>query len=153
MPCPAMKSLLLICLLLGPSTLLAIPSSSFSSLPPLSSLISLLLFSSSSSLSYFSYSGGQPGTSPRFVHFTRQLYINNLRFQPLYGSLQVNVHFIWPLLCLFFPLKTLYLRWWRAGCTSCIPLSSPPLPPPPRPPSPLCWQSTQGVDSFFLLQK
>ena len=84
-----MKSLLLICLLLGPSVLLAIPSPS-SSLTP--TLISLLLFSSSSSLSYFSYSGGQPGTSPRFVHFTRQLSINNLRFQPLYGSLQVNMY-------------------------------------------------------------
>ena len=54
-------------------------------------LLILLLISTSSSLSYFSYSGGQPGSSPRFVHFTRQLSINNLRFQPLYGSLQVKM--------------------------------------------------------------
>ena len=54
-------------------------------------LLILLLISTSSSLSYFSYSGGQPGSSPRFVHFTRQLSINNLRFQPLYGSLQVKI--------------------------------------------------------------
>ena len=54
-------------------------------------LLILLLISTSSSLSYFSYSGGQPGSSNRFVHFTRQLSINNLRFQPLYGSLQVKI--------------------------------------------------------------
>ena len=50
----------------------------------------LLLLSSATSLSHFSFSGGQPGTSSRFVHFTRKLSVRNISFQPLFGSLQVT---------------------------------------------------------------
>ena len=50
----------------------------------------LLLLPLCSPLSHFSYSGGQPSTSSRFVHFTTRLSIRNIKFQPLYGSLQVS---------------------------------------------------------------
>ena len=49
-----------------------------------------LALASASSMSYFSYSGGQPGSSGRFVHFTNRLSVRNINFQPLFGSLQVR---------------------------------------------------------------
>ena len=57
-------------------------------------MLHLLIFSLAlafaSSMSYFSYSGGQPGSSGRFVHFTNRLSVRNINFQPLFGSLQVR---------------------------------------------------------------
>ena len=40
----------------------------------------------SHTVSFFSFLAGQPGPSPRFVHFTSQLSLHNVDFQPMFGS-------------------------------------------------------------------
>ena len=55
----------------------------------LSTLLSLsTVIRISHTASFFSFLAGQPGPSPRFVHFTSQLSLHNLDFQPMFGSLK-----------------------------------------------------------------
>ena len=53
-----------------------------------SSLILLVFISSAQTSSFFSFIAGQPGPSPRFVHFTEKLSLQNIDFQPMFGSLK-----------------------------------------------------------------